>query len=216
MSELSLAVSGELSLYFKKINAAVDQGVRAGLRRTTFGMRNGIRTRIRRSGGFKTNFARLVVASVKGRGLDAVGTVRSVATYDKGNRAQPVDLVTLFSQGATLRAAKGKWLAIPTGHGPLKPGGRGRSRYATPSEALSLGNQLTFIPAGNGRAVLVNKARNVVTHVLIRQATLRKRYDLDPYVQRWVPRFPQILAEEVDKAYETTPGLKQLDARISG
>lgn len=212
MTELTLATRGQLGLYFKKINAAVDKGVRSGLRRTTFGMRNGIRTRIRRSGGFKTNFARLVVASVKGRGLDAVGTVRSVATYDKGNRAQPVDLVTLFSQGATIRAANGEWLAIPTGQGPITRA-RGKARLATPKEAAGYGFKLAFISSGNGRGVIINTARNQVWWVMVKKVTLRKRYDLDPYVQRWVPRFPAILAEEVNKAYDEAPGLKQLSER---
>lgn len=215
MTELNLALTGDLAAYFKQVNAAVDRGIRGGLRRTTFGMRNGIRTRIRRSGGFNTRFDQLVVASVKGRGLDAVGTVRSVARYDKGARTGPVDLVSLFSQGATIRAANGEWLAVPTGRGPITRA-RGKARLATPREAESYGFKLTFIRENQNRAVIINAPRREVWWVLVKRITLRKRYDLDPYVDKWSARFPQILADEVNKAHDRSPNLQQLSARLNG
>ena len=69
-----------------------------------------------------------------------------------------------------------------------------------------MGIKLAFLPAGPDRAVAVRRdgGRSVVTHVLVRQVILRKRFDVESAVNRYVAQFPEILAREINGAAESS------------
>ena len=207
---IGVAIRGDLRKWAVAVNAAVEKGTRAGLRRTVSGLRNGVRRSIRAAGFKKPGLVRLVSGKVTGKGEDIEGRVRSVARYKAGaTRAAPVDLVALFGEGATVTAPGGRWLAIPTGNGPPKPSGRGGNRFATPREMAALGWKIGIAKSGAGKAV--GGRERVVTHVLVRQVTLRKRYDLDAVVGRWVPRLPELMAIEINKAADASAELRRIE-----
>ena len=62
------------------------------------------------------------------------------------------------------------------------------------------------MPAGGGRmvAVLRRGGQSIVTHILLRQVTLAKRYDIDSVVNRYVAQFPEILTREINAAAEAS------------
>ena len=58
---------------------------------------------------------------------------------------------------------------------------------------IEAGQKLAFLPAGAGRMVAVLKrgGTSVVTHVLVRQVSLRQRYDIQSVVDRYAAQFPE-------------------------
>lgn len=200
---LELAIRGELGAWTAALAKSVEAGARRALRRVTYGMRSNLRGRIRRAGFRRPGLARAIAAKVDAAHLE--GRVYSVARYRAGGqRSQPVDLVQLYAQGATITAANGRFLAVPTGDGPQRSG-RGGSRPATPKELADMGWKTAVIPARGGNMVVLATApggTKVVTHVLVRQVGLRKRYDLAAGVTLWQGRMPAILAESIDAEAE--------------
>ncbi len=207
---LELAIRGELGAWTAALAKSVEAGARRALRRVTYGMRSNLRGRIRRAGFRRPGLARAIAAKVDAAQLE--GRVYSVARYRAGGqRSQPVDLVQLYAQGATITAANGRFLAVPTGEGPQRSG-RGGSRPATPKEIADLGWKIAVISSRGGTAVsrggtavvlaTAPGGTKVVTHVLVRQVGLRKRYDLAAGVTLWQGRLPAILAESIDAEAE--------------
>lgn len=202
---LELAIQGRLKEFMDANAASIQEGTRKALRRITGGIRTGVRNQIKRGGFAKGSLDRLVVASVKGTDGDAVGKVRSVAIYGQGPyRRQKVDLVRLYSEGATITAAGRAMLAVPTGRGPATRG-RGR-RWMTPGEMKDAGMETKIVGTTDGKAVVI--WQEVVTHVLVPRVTIRKRYDYQQVLTRWKPRLGPVLAQEIDKAAAKRPVLR--------
>ena len=64
-----------------------------------------------------------------------------------------------------------------------------------------MGWKISILPARGGNMVVLAtlpSGAKVVTHVLVRQVSLRKRYDLDGGIALWQGRLPAILAESID------------------
>jgi hypothetical protein len=119
--------------------------------------------------------------------------------------------VQLFGQGAVIRAAGGGWLAIPTENAWMKSARGPRGQRMSPREMIAAGARLAFLPARGGRmvAVLRQRGQTVVTHVLVRQVGLRKRYDIGGTVARYSGQFPEILAREINAAAEGSDVLRR-------
>jgi len=202
VSQLKLAVSGDLQEYTATLAKAVETGCNRAIRRVTFGLRSNLRGRVRRAGFRSPGLSKALAAKVDRSKLE--GRVYSVARYEASEGRQAFDLIKLFEEGATITAAKGKFLAVPTGLGPMR-GGRGGQRRATPQEVSDMGWKLAVLPSRGGRMVVLATLPSgvkIVTHVLIPQNKLRKRYDLQSGITLWEDRMSQVLAEEIDKASE--------------
>lgn len=198
-------IEGNLGAFLRAQAVVVEKGSARGLRRVTGGIRGQIRRNITRAGftGGGRQLASTVRSRVRGEGTDVEGVVYSKATYAAGKQRPggPVDLVQLFAQGTTIRSARGGWLAIPTQDAPLKAA-RGRGQRMTPGDLKAAGERVRFIPARGSRLIAVVRrgGRDVVTHVLVRQLTLRRRFDLESAIDRWTARLPEILATEINRA----------------
>ncbi|KAA0572224.1 hypothetical protein FZ983_32150 [Azospirillum sp. B21] len=122
-------------------------------------------------------------------------------------------IIDAFNEGATIRSKRG-WLAIPTKNCPK--GSRGR--FLTPDEVAERFGPLRSIAAGksvllfadvvsgksggvrratSGRTSQGREAKLVLMFVLVREATIRKRLDLDAVVREWQARFPAMIADAV-------------------
>jgi len=201
-------IEGNLGAFLRAQAAAVDKGGAKAMRRVTGGIRAQVRRNITRAGftGGGRALAATVRSRVVGEGVDVEGVVYSKAIYKQsaGRPAGPVDLVQLFAEGAAIRSARGGWLAIPTDNAPLKSA-RGRGKRLTPAELIASGAKVRFVPAGNRLLIVVRQGgRDVVTHVLVREVRLRKRFDVQTAVDRWAGRLPDILATEINKAADTS------------
>ena len=86
-----------------------------------------------------------------------------------------------------------------------------RGQQMTPREMIAAGQKLAFLPAGAGRLVAVLKrgGTSVVTHVLVRQVSLRKRYDIQSVVDRYAAQFPEIIAREINAAADASAVLRR-------
>lgn len=199
MTQLSLVISGNLQEYTSRLAKAVEGGCNKAIRRVTFGLRSNLRGRVRR-GGFKSpGLSRALAAKVDRSKLE--GRVYSVARYEASEGRQAFDLIKLFEEGATITAASGRFLAVPTGLGPRRSG-RGGIRYAGPRELTDMGWKTVALPSRNGRMVLLAtlpSGNKIVTHVLIPKNTLAKRYDLDSGITLWQGRIHEVLAQEIEK-----------------
>jgi hypothetical protein len=179
---------------------AVEKGSNRALTRILGGIRTGLRRQVRRAGFKKPGLEKLVRVYIA-RDKQS-GVVRSKAVMKANQRrAQDVDLVKLFSTGGNVRAARGSWLAIPTGEGPLATA-RGGGRSMTPDEMREKGLHIRIVPSKPHPVVVLDTGHgtSVVTHVLFRNITLRARYRIDTVLNRWTPRYPQVLVDEIEKA----------------
>lgn len=211
-------IEGNLGELLRAEAKALEKGCDRALRRASGGIRGQIRRNIARAGfaGGGKQLARTVrVSSIRGEGVERNLVVYSKAVYPVApmRPGGAIDLVQLFAQGATIRAAGGGWLAIPTDYAPVA-GGRGVRRRMSPKEMIAAGVKLAFLPAGPGRLVAVRRerGRSIVTHVLVRQVSLRKRYDIQGAVDRWVARLPEIFAREINREVEKSAVLNRYAA----
>ena len=127
--------------------------------------------------------------------------VQSRATYKRGGvRQEPIDLFAVFDEGATVRAANGKYLAIPTENAPFKKG-RGQ-RKATPKEAAAASVPMRFVPIAPDKALLVDPrrpkgSRESALYILVRQVRLAKRISLDGIFSRNAGRVMDLIDEKL-------------------
>jgi hypothetical protein len=205
-------VEGELGHFLNAQAKAVEVGSRKAMRITAGAIRRKIAGNVRRAFP-NTTLAKLVRSRITGRGADIEATVFSRAAYKSSSfrPGGPVDLVQLFAQGATIKSARGGYLAIPTENAPLKSARGPRGQQMTPREMIAAGQKLAFLPAGAGRLVAVLKrgGTSVVTHVLVRQVSLRKRYDIQSVVDRYAAQFPEIIAREINAAADASAVLRR-------
>ena len=204
--EIGLAVQGKLREFYEANARAVENGSKKALTRILGGIRTGVRRQIRRA-GFKKRGLENVVRVYVAKDAQS-GIVKSKAVMKSNQRrAQDVDLVQLFSQGADVRAARGRWLAVPTGEGPLATA-RGGGRFMTPDEMREKGLKIHILPSKPNPVVVLDRGKGVpgvVTHILLRNVSLRARYRISTVTDRWVPRYPQVLIEEIEKAAAAEP-----------
>jgi hypothetical protein len=107
-------------------------------------------------------------------------------------------ILTAFTEGATILARHGRWLAIPTAEVPQGQ----KRRFLTPAEVEArAGRPLRFIqPPGHRTAFLVldppprsRNARPQLLFILVPQVTLRKRLDLAGALARAEAALPDLL-----------------------
>jgi len=202
--DLSVAIRGELREVMAARLRIAERAVTGGVRSVTFGLQRELRRQVRRafrsapaalSGGSIEKTVAARVTPARGFSLEPEGLVHSRALYRRPSGQ--VDLLEVFDRGAEIRAAGGKWLAIPTEHAPLRSG-RGGKRRARPKES---GLKLQFMPTRNprlGRLVLRDRgsraaARETVVYWLVREVRLPKRLDIAAAERKWRARLgPQI------------------------
>lgn len=204
--EFGIAVQGKLKEFYAANAKAVAKGGRRALTRTLGGIRTGLTRRIRSAGFKKPGLEKLVRSYVSRDGDSGIVKSKAVMPSVAGRRVQRVDLVKLFDQGTTVKAAHGKWLAVPTGAGPLATA-RGGGRQMTPDEMRAKGMKVRFIPSHPHPVIVLESGRGngVVTHVLLRNVPLRSRYRISDITSRWVPRYPEILVQEIENAAASDP-----------
>lgn len=180
--ELRAAVRGNLRAILRDEERAIARAATRSVRAAAGQARRMLRGQIRKSFGRERR--RLSGAAFedtvryrskprRGQALDATATVYSRARYRR--RRGEVDLLAVYDEGVSIRAGKGRWLAVPTEIAPLRSG-RGGARRASPSEIRI---PLQFLQIDPQRALLVTKGRRRrVLYVLVREVNLGKRLDV--------------------------------------
>lgn len=202
--ELRAALRGSLREILADEERAVARAATRSVRAAAGQARRMIRGQIRRNFGDRSgrlsgtpleDTVRYKSEPRRGNALNAKAVVSSRGVYRR--RGQEFDLLAIYDEGATIRARRGKWLAIPTEEAPLR-GGRGGIRRARPSETKL---KLQFVQLGPNRAVLLTTGRRArVFYILVRQVELAKRLDIarahDSATKRLFREFPRQLARE--------------------
>lgn len=177
-----------------------------------------IRTAIRSAGLGKLARAVGQTSSLRKRS----GTPYGVIFARGGDESQAGGALEAYSEGVTIRARSGKWLAFATKALPKRVG---RNRM-TPARYIAAGSplgKLSFRPTGRGGAVLVARnvtlhprtgrakaagvraprtripAKEIVVFVLIKFTRRAKRFDKDSIVSAEAARVPEYLAEEFQR-----------------
>lgn len=180
---IELALKGRLEQHMKAEIAAAEVAVTSVVRRKARTVRNAIAREIKRAAftrrAFSGELSATVVAKVwpeRGRSIETNGRIESKAIY--GRRGGPVDLITVFSEGASIRSGAGRFLAIPTEHAPLARSGR---RRASPEE---MGARFPVRPTDDADLLAIvdpgrkdAEGRPLVLWWLVREVRLRQRID---------------------------------------
>lgn len=204
---LSLAVRGRLADFLDLEAKAIGQSVPAVLRRRTNSLKRSLRNAVVRAGlGQRLgNTIRSRVTPESGPALEASGLVFSAALKGIGREKvdleaavagrQPViDLITVFREGATVRARQGHFLAIPVGNvGRIGRGGRRRTPADFPPGTLR------FVPAGQGTSALLVDDEGKVVFILVRQVGIRRRLNIDRAVASATTKLDDALVRDIEK-----------------
>lgn len=133
-----MAAEGNLDKFMADRAKGIASAVTRAVRSVTFGLQRELRRQVRKANFKKDGLEKLVSAKVfpkKGYLADAEGVVYSNAQVQRNGGE--VDLIEVFSTGATITAKGGKWLAIPTADAATARGGQTSSKYR-PSAIQSL------------------------------------------------------------------------------
>ena len=202
---LRAAIEGDLKKIMEAEVKAAEQAVSGGLREGTDGLKNELRGQVT-GAGLGERLAKSWRGELyprSGRSLNAAGFVYTKAP----------EIIETFAHGATIRSKGGRFLAIPT-----KYVIRRENKKITPADFEEAGIPLRYIPPQGARKVGLlgvddfritskGKARaasdrmrktgrnlaTVVMFILIPQATIKKRFDIDSVAQKWLDRLPQLV-----------------------
>lgn len=213
---LEVAISGDLPAFAGRMGEAIRRGAMRGAVRFQTRAKLAFRSDVRK-GGLGDRLANTWQDK-----LYPQGRVQSwhpaVLIYSKAP-----EIVQAHTQGATIKAGKGIYLAIPTSN-VTRSLGRGRRKLSPRQIEAQLRQPLVFIPSSNGNLLAFATTRTTKTgrlssgltrtgrqragaemtlmFVLVRQVTLRKRLNWPALVDELAPVFREYLATEI--AHATT------------
>ena len=150
-------VEGELGHFLNAQAKAVDTGGRKAMRITAGAIRKKSRRQCpaRLPGRWRHDpgEAGALAHHRQGRGYRGHGLSAAPPTAAAlGGRAGRSIWCSSSRQGATIKSARGGYLAIPTENAPLKSARGPRGQRMTPREMIAAGQKLAFLPAGAGRS----------------------------------------------------------------
>ena len=193
---LKLAIRGKLEQYTALVDKAAGLAVATIVRRFTTQLKNAIRREILSAGlGEKiANTIRSEAWPARGGSLGAHGRVWSKAIYKRPGGL--IDLITVFEEGATIRASGQNFLPIPVNVGKSPVDLR---RNAIPSDFPegTFGVKPTLRP---GVFVLYWKHDpDRIAFILVRSTVIRSRLNLAPVHARLEARFDAALGAEFER-----------------
>lgn len=204
---MKTAIEGNLTKMMEAELKSAEQAVGGGLREATDGLKNELRGLVT-GAGLGERLAKSWRGELyprNGRSVNAAGFVFTRAP----------DIIGAFAHGAVIRSKNGRFLAVPT-----KYVIRRENRRLTPADFAEAGIPLRYVPPKSARRVgllvvddfrVTSKGRaraasdrmkktgrglaTVVMFVLIPQATLKKRFDIDIAAKKWIDRLPQLVLQ---------------------
>ena len=217
-TQISLALKGDLERWAKQETRAAEIAVTSVVKSRTRLVRNAVRRQIRRAGFERRAFGASLESTIKGkvypergRSINAAGRVESKAVYRR--RGGDVDLVTVFSEGATVRG--GQYLAVPTENAPWRSGRAGNAK-ASPTSDAAAGIRTGIFSAGDGVFAVYQKGkrdargRPLVLWWLVRQVRLTRRLDPERELERLTRNIDDLLARRWEREAQKR-GVAEID-----
>ncbi len=202
---LKASITGNLKAMMAAEVKAAEKAVGGGVRQATDGLKNELRGQVT-GAGLGERLAKSWRGDLypkNGLSINAAGFV-----YTKAPQ-----IIGAFATGVTIRSKQSRFLAIPTQYvirrenkkiSPADFDEAGISlRYVPPQGARRVGLLVAddFRVTSKGRArVASDRARKtgrglatVVMFILVPQATLKKRFDIDSAAKKWIDRLPSLV-----------------------
>ena len=202
---LSAAIQGNLKAMMAAEVKAAEQAVSSGVKQATDGLKNELRGQVT-GAGLGERLAKSWRGDLYPKGgmsINAAGFIYTKAP----------EIIGAFAYGTTIRSKRGRFLAIPTQYVT-----RRENKKLSPADFAEAGIPLRYVPPKGTRRVglLVvddfrvtskGKARvvsdrakktgrgltTVVMFILVPQAQLKKRFDIDSVAQKWIDRLPKLV-----------------------
>lgn len=181
-ARFNVAIRGDLKKFLEDDAKAAAGAVQAVIRRRTTVLRDAVRRQMR-SAGLGDRLGKAIkdyVFPTRGASISAKGRLVSKAIYKRPGGS--VDLLTVFDEGATVRAADGKYLALQIGTN-IQFGSNYRAKqvFIDPKTMV-----LLKLRSGNGYLVVRRGGRGADRHgnygdpilILLKQVTIKKKLDL--------------------------------------
>ncbi|KAA0677781.1 hypothetical protein DS843_21925 [Roseomonas genomospecies 6] len=182
---------------------AAERAVTRGLTRASSGLQRELRGQARR--------AALGVGVEKAWSMNRYPRARNsinaaTLVFSKAQRIHDA-----FSADRTIRAQNGRWLVIPLDaakargwdHSRRMSKGNRARRYAETQAAEQTLGALAFVRLAGDRALLVHregKGKPTPVFLLVKQVSLRKRFDINEPARKWHDRAPGYILREWERA----------------
>jgi hypothetical protein len=202
---LVAALQGDLRRIMAAEVKAAEQAVTSGVRQATGGLKLELRSQVTNA-GLGDRLSKTWRGEVYPKGQQSV----NAAGYVWSKAPQ---IISAFAEGVTIRSKHGPFLAIPTQYVI-----RRQNKRLTPADFAEAGIPLRYVPpqgarhvgllvVDNFRVTSKGKARvasptalktgrglaTIVMFILIPQASLKKRFDIDSAAGKWVDRVPGLV-----------------------
>lgn len=202
---LQAAIQGNLKSIMAAELKSAEKAVSGGVKQATDGLKNELRGQVT-GAGLGERLAKSWRGDLypkNGLSINAAGFV-----YTKAPQ-----IIGAFAYGVTIRGKQGRFLAIPTPYVI-----RRENKKLTPADFAEAGIPLRYIPPQGNRRVgllvvddfrVTSKGRarvasdrakktgrgltTVIMFILVPQATLKKRFDIDSVAKKWIDRLPTLV-----------------------
>ena len=200
---LAAALEGNLEQIMKAETKAAARAVTRGLGRASSGLQRELRGQARR-GNLGVGVEKAWSMTRYPRSRNSINAAALV--FSKAQRIHDA-----FSADRTIRAQNGRWLVIPLDAAKargwdksqrMSKGNRPR-RYTETQEAEQALGKLAFVRLAGDRALLVHrdgKGKPTPFFLLVKQVSLRKRFDINEPARKWHDRAPGYILREWGRA----------------
>ncbi|MFH1158597.1 MAG: DUF6441 family protein [Pseudomonadota bacterium] len=201
---LTAAITGNLKEIMAQEVKAAEKAVTRGVAQATDGLKTELRGQVTGAGlGQRLSKSwRSQIYPKGGASVNAAGFV-----YNKAP-----EIIGAFAEGVTIRSKNGKFLAIPTPYVI-----RRENRKLTPADFEEAGIPLRYVPpegsrhvgllvvdnfritskgrarAASPRAIKAGRTATVVMFILIPEARLKKRFDINSVAKKWIDKLPSLV-----------------------
>jgi hypothetical protein len=202
---LTAAITGNLKEIMAQEIKSAEKAVSQGIQQATDGLKTELRGQITGAGlGDRLSKSwRSQIYPKGGMSVNAAGFV-----YNKAP-----EIISAFDKGVTIRSKNGRFLAIPTQYVI-----RRNNKKMTPADFEQAGIPLRYIPPQGSRRVgllvvdnfrITSKGKakaasnralktgrglaTVVMFILVPEARLKKRFDIDSVAKKWIDKLPSLV-----------------------
>ncbi|MER2520950.1 MAG: DUF6441 family protein [Bdellovibrionales bacterium] len=204
---LVAALQGDLRRIMAAEVKAAEQAVMSGVKQATGGLKLELRSQVTNA-GLGDRLSKTWRGEIYPKGQQSV----NAAGYVWSKAPQ---IISAFAEGVTIRSKHGRFLAIPTQYVI-----RRQNKRLTPADFAEAGIPLRYVPpqgarhvgllvVDNFRVTSKGKARvasptalktgrglaTIVMFILIPQASLKKRFDIDSAAGKWNDALPRLVIQ---------------------
>jgi hypothetical protein len=202
--QLKAAILGNLEAVLAKEVKDAETAVSRGVKQATDGLKQELRGQIT-GAGLGNRLAQSWRGEIYPKGGMSVNAAGFVYT-------KAPEIIGAFATGVTIKNKRGRFLAIPTKYVIRREG-----RRVTPADFDEAGIPLRYVPpqgsrkigllvvdnfritkkgkarAASARGIKTGRVATVVMFLLIPEAHIKKRFDIDSVAKKWIDQLPELV-----------------------